>query len=378
MNDTRFLRTSDPDLGRAVSVGLQKGGTGKSTLVASVGHEAARLGARVLLIDFDPNWHLTRTFLGYNPVPLYDPETGEEPESDLTVADLLTNCTDGGARDAVLMAPRRWAPRTDLDWESGGVLDEGGALTFIPGYPALQGIVDNRNVPAAELRLRRSLKGVANQFDLVLIDTGPRADASVQTAMLAAATAISPVQPEPGAVEGLDEQLEFLEGFAHAWGHDLRFAGAVCAQYDSRNKKAHTLHLNELRDKFLARDTTDVTHVLKFDGTEPEQFCGVSGGLWDEVIPRSTMVVNTQSNHDPLSTLLEGSPTSFPERKARDRARAFVALHTRIALRLMQLTEAPRLPQIAQALQRSPIPGVWPAGDNIGADGVLAGEPAQE
>lgn len=365
MDTKKFLRTDDPDLARTVAVGLQKGGTSKSTLAAEIGHEAARLGAKVLLVDFDPNWGLTSDQLGYDPAPLYD-ETGEEPEADLTTADLLNNCRDGGAVDALLSVPEKWALRDDLSWHRGGVLTQGGALAFIPGYPTLQPAVEGAvNVPAAERRLRRSLRGVARQFDLVLIDTGPRADKVSQTALLAAGCCIAPVLPEFGSVKGLREQLEFLDEFATAWEHPIRFAGAVCTRFDRRNQKAHGDGLTDLRAAMDHRKpyAPEVTGRAWLSGGEPFGFDGEVGGtIWPEVMYSSTALVNMLREHAPLTMPLAamGEEPTFHQRKAAERILGLTKGYSRIALRLLQLTEAPCLPRIAEALTANPIPGVWP------------------
>jgi cellulose biosynthesis protein BcsQ len=52
-----------------LAVAMQKGGVGKTTTTLAVGSELARLGARVLLIDLDPQSNLTQA-LGYDPTQI--------------------------------------------------------------------------------------------------------------------------------------------------------------------------------------------------------------------------------------------------------------------------------------------------------------------
>ncbi len=48
---------------KVVSVINYKGGVGKSTLAANLGAYAASVGRRVLMIDMDPQTHLTFSFM---------------------------------------------------------------------------------------------------------------------------------------------------------------------------------------------------------------------------------------------------------------------------------------------------------------------------
>jgi cellulose biosynthesis protein BcsQ len=376
-NALRFLQTDDPDLQSTVTIGIQKGGTGKSTVTAETGYEAARLGARVLLVDFDPNAGLTGDQMGMDVEAI---KNGPEGDSLLTTADLLNDCRDGGAVDALLEAPDNWALREDLPWEQGGVLVSGGALAFIPGYVALQAAVEGAtNVPAAERRLRRSLRGVARQFDLVLIDSGPRADKVAQTALLAAGTCIAPVLPSFGSMRGLKEQLEFLDAFAAAWEHPIRFAGAFCCSFDRRAPKAHGDGLNDLKVAMTSHKPfmPDVTGRATLSGREPLEFAGdVGAAVWDEILWFSTKVETAVREHRPLTkslTTIGGSPSYFNQKEAQ-KVLALSKGYARVALRLLQLTEASCLPRVAEGLIANPIPGVWPTN---GQESSELNEPAE-
>lgn len=399
---SRFLRTEDPDVARTLVICLQKGGTGKTTFAAEVGHEMARLGAKVLLIDFDPNWALTRSLFGF------DPADGDPV---LTITDVISPSDErgrpaavraGAAAEAILHVPEAWQVRHDVSWEHGGALIPGGALAFIPGYPTLQGVIDS-NLQAVERRLSKALQGVARQFDIVIIDTGPRADKSVQSAMLAASTCISPSQPEPGSTESITEQLEFLETVHEAWDHPIRFAGAICTQFDSRAKRAHGEGLDEMRNTMRKwkPSAPAVTAPEFLSGEEPWAFRGEVGAtVWDEILPRTTTIIHSAGKRRPLASgLLPGAKATFHQRKEAERVFKQVKHYSRVGLRLLQLMDAPclvhsnevdengrpvldaqgeRLPGIAAALIANPIPGVWPpAEDEASDDGSATTESAE-
>src|SRR5215208_4455417 len=54
-----------------IALCLQKGGVGKTTTTLCLGVELASLGARVLLVDIDPQGNLTQA-LGYDPTEIGD------------------------------------------------------------------------------------------------------------------------------------------------------------------------------------------------------------------------------------------------------------------------------------------------------------------
>lgn len=359
-----FLRTDDPDLRRTVTIALQKGGTGKTTFAASCAYEAARLGARVALVDLDPNWGLTDVHLGVDP----------RVEQLKTVADLLAHHQDGSAASHLVGVPGPWQVRRDLSWSDGGALAAGGDLAFIPGFESLTGQVDqNISEPASEMRLRSALAGVAGSFDLVLIDTGPRADRIGWLALQASATVIGVALPEDGAVKGVDRQLQFVSGYAQAWRLPLRVGGVVCTKFDARNAKAHNRGVARLRTMLDERPSTPATEqtVMPAAGPVAPRSWTAGGVLWDEVLPQSTYLLHAQMDRNPIAYGLwpsaaatgNGIPPQQLRRWQQDRARAAVLPYTRAALRLLQLTDAPALPRIAQALSETPIAGLWSAED---------------
>lgn len=352
---TSFVRSTDPDTQRSCVVALQKGGTGKTTLTAGVAYEAARLGAQVLVVDFDPNWGLTGEHLGYDPAPA----------GDTTVGDLILDGRPGAAGEAILSAPHLWTIRQDLDWIDGGALAGGGALGFIPGYPSLLSAVESTmSKPANELRLRNVLKGVGRHFDLVLIDTGPRADRLAWLAMHAASTVIGSVVPEDGSAKGLTEELEFVEGYAEAWSLPLRFAGAVCTKFDKRNSVAHFKGLeriqNSMRDWTLT-PTSAREIVPGRDGLIPDTEVGAV--VWDEVFPQSTYVLHGQMERLPIAYGLwpDASLPPYRQQQRLERAQKAVGPYTRAALRLLNIVNAPALERILPAMKDRDLHDLWPA-----------------
>lgn len=322
-----------PDIARTVLIALQKGGTTKTTSVAEIGYAAARLGARVLLVDFAPNANLTQTLMGFDP-------TGDF----LTSADIIaTGQPDGAARDAVSMVPDDWQLKPDLPWAGGGVLQAGGALGIIPGSPALQKAAD-QEVIASELRLQRALSGVASLFDLVLVDSDPTTGKASQLATLAAGWQIGPILPSSGAIDGALTQIRFLEAFAAGWRHPVRFAGAFCAAYDRRLTVAHGKPLAEMRELL---DNYEPSFP---DATGPQPIPGLAGWetarLFPQIVPNRAAALAAAQDRRPVAGVPGGADVAN--------------VYAQLAIILLHLVEAPIVKQIVRRLEESPLPGVWP------------------
>lgn len=107
---------------RRIAIGNQKGGVGKTALTSGIGQALAEMGFRVLMVDFDPQGHLTKQ-LGHEHLALKGDSlvkhmTGEKigELADLVLPvdgdafggrlSLLPACTDGFLLDAKLATYR--------------------------------------------------------------------------------------------------------------------------------------------------------------------------------------------------------------------------------------------------------------------------------
>jgi chromosome partitioning protein len=133
---------------RAQSVTLtnQKGGPGKTTCTYHVAHSARHAGKRVLLVDADENGDLTS-------VAMQDPEQ----TWDYDVADLLSSY-----RHQTLTAREVIVPSA---WEGVDLMPSG------PGLANLKAELAADAQPGRELRLRKALAPLLDDYDLILIDS---------------------------------------------------------------------------------------------------------------------------------------------------------------------------------------------------------------
>lgn len=169
-----------------VAVTNQKGGVGKTTLTINAGAALAHLGERVLLIDLDPQGHLTE---GVGLKAMYD----SAPQS-------LYNCLvdrDPPALDILVTKPA--SDHFDL-------IPATVEMTVVE-----QQLWGARN---REHKLKILLKDMELQYDWVLIDCPPNLGPLTDNALNAAENVIIPVQAEPTSVRAFEllmYQVETIE-----------------------------------------------------------------------------------------------------------------------------------------------------------------------
>ena len=167
-------------MSRVFALANQKGGVGKTTTAISLGAFLAAKGARVLLVDVDPQANAT-SGLGFDKWRL------QRSSYDV----LLGTCS---AAEAVLASNRA-------------------GLALLPASPDLAAIeVELSSAERREWRLRDALAPLAPDYDFLLIDCPPSLGLLTVNALAAASDVIVPVQCEYLALEGLSLLVELRTG----------------------------------------------------------------------------------------------------------------------------------------------------------------------
>lgn|GEM_PF-12311 len=186
---------------RTIAVLNQKGGVGKTTTVTNTAAALARMGARVLAIDLDPQAHLTI-------------HLGVEPDSAGPGAyEILTQSVD--IKDAIRQ-----------------VRDN---LCLIPTNVNLVGAESELvSVVGREVILSEAVETIEDRFDYLFIDCPPSLGLLTLNALAAVKEVLIPLQPHFLALQGFGKLLQTVEIVSRRINPGLKVSGILLCMYDSR------------------------------------------------------------------------------------------------------------------------------------------------
>jgi chromosome partitioning protein len=197
-------------VGDAITVLSQKGGTGKTTMVRTLADVFRRAGMDVLVADLDPQGNLS----DYFDVP---------PDASPTVADVLAG--QAKAADALY----------------DGVL------------PANLGLAEAEIVLSGkmgrELTLKRALRELRKDHDLILIDCPPALGLLTVNALVAADHALISSEAEYFSLQGVEQALEVIELAKESLHPELDWLGVVLNIADMRLVHSREAQA-QLRERF--------------------------------------------------------------------------------------------------------------------------------
>jgi chromosome partitioning protein len=187
-----------------IAVLSQKGGTGKTTAVRHITDVFRQAGLQVLVVDLDPQGNLS----DYFDVP---------PDASPTVGDVLTGRATAKAaiHDGIIPAN----------------------LTLAEAELAMAGKMGR------ELTLRRALKEVEGDYDIVMIDCPPALGLLTVNALVAADYALLSAEAQYFALQGVEQALEVIELARDGLNPDLEWLGVLFNIADMR-----TVHSREAYD----------------------------------------------------------------------------------------------------------------------------------
>jgi chromosome partitioning protein len=184
-------------LGATIAVLSQKGGTGKTTTVRTLADVFRRAGLELLVVDLDPQGNLSDYF-------------DVDPEASPTIADVLAGRAKAAdaVRDGILPANLSLA-ETEL---------------------MLAGKMGR------ELTLKRALKAVKDDYDLILLDCPPSLGLLTVNALVAADHALLTTEAQYFALQGVEQALEVIELARDGLNPKLGWLGVVFNIADMRTR----------------------------------------------------------------------------------------------------------------------------------------------
>jgi chromosome partitioning protein len=193
-----------------ISVLSQKGGTGKTTTVRTLTDAFRRIGLSVLAVDLDPQGNLS----DYLDV---------DPEATPTIADVLSGSAK--IRDA----------------DHGGIIPAN--LSLAEAELMLGGKIGR------ELTLKRALKGIVSDYDLVLIDCPPALGLLTVNALVASDHAVLSAEAQYFALQGVEQALEVIDLARESLNPDLELLAIVLNIADMRTRHSREA-FDSLRQHF--------------------------------------------------------------------------------------------------------------------------------
>jgi chromosome partitioning protein len=186
---------------RTIAVLNQKGGVGKTTTVVNTAAALASAGSRVVVLDFDPQAHLT-IHLGLEPQTV---DTGSYK--------VLTQGAEF-EQQIMLMRPNLWLLPANIN--------------LVGAESELISIVGRETI------LREAMQSSQDKFDYCLIDCGPSLGLLTLNALAAAEDVLIPLQPHFLALRGLGKLLQTVELVNKRINPNLKVKWILLCMFDGR------------------------------------------------------------------------------------------------------------------------------------------------
>lgn len=212
---------------KIVSMVNKKGGTGKTSSVATLSYLVSTFNKRVLLVDLDPQKNLTSLY---------------KVKSSNSVNDIFQMLSSEMTYESIT----KTITKTQYD-----------NIDIIAGYEDLDETIDlvaidQRRIP--QLILRNALNIISNDYDYIFIDNTPYFNLLTRNGLCAATDVLIPVDCNGYSYEGLNKLLKKIHEIKREFNPELHIRGIFLTQVNKQTilfKSLNEAYKDDIGDKFM-------------------------------------------------------------------------------------------------------------------------------
>lgn len=201
-------------MGKIIMIGSMKGGVSKTVTTFNLAYSLAKLGRKVLTVDFDSQANLSTCFGVENTV-----------EVPISIGSLMLNQIE----DVEMPEAQEY------------IMSRNG-VDYIPSSILLSAVDSKLRLEmGAEKMLSQILEPLRTSYDYILIDTSPSLGALTINALAAADEVIITVNPQLLAMMGLQDFLKTVKKIKSRVNDRLEVAGILLTMCDARTNLCKTI-----------------------------------------------------------------------------------------------------------------------------------------